>query len=1349
MKRARRLLIVLGVVALTAGIVVTAGKRYLASKHAAAKVAAHLEAVYGGPVHVEEVDVGFGSSSLKGLRLSESGPDAPEKPWATFDEVDADVSVWDLIRGEAQPQHLTLKGAAVALRFDKAGRLLTHLPAREGRGGALPEIRLEGSRITLSQEGRPDLVIHGVNATLHKGSEQETLEGTVADPKWGDWTLSGTLDPTRRGGSITLKTEHIHLTQPMLDSLPFVSPVVWKAVRIEKGDTPVEFTLGSRADEENFHYEITLNPQSTTVEVTSIDLKAEQARGRVVIKDGLVELRDVQGQAAGGDIATSGDLNFRTTPDRLDLGVRVKQVILKQLPKSWKIPEQIDGRLTGEAKLAVMIGKDKVHTDGTGEGVVTEARFIGFPADPMHLRLHADADGFHFKLREPVAEQEAARFVPAVALLLIAPAPAAERGLIDRAATLPAQAVNLLHEGVRLATNAVSDTGRRLLRALPQASDKPPDPRKPPTYLEANLSLRDVDLKQLLAGLKVEAPLNIEGRISFQVQAAFPVDTPGDMKAYRLRGTATLPWMTLEGLRLEDVRARISYQEGVLRLEELHGRVPEETPGKTAPTAAGSFDGTAQVQVALFGNLTARLDLENIPLARVLSLVPGAAEWAGGAFSGNVSVQAPLFRLRQPAAWTAAGKISSKRVRAYGLNLEDAAGDIRMKAGLLTLSDVKGRLEGAPVSGSAELRLTDPYRYEAKLALGRTLLTDLQRLAPQLRPPVAITGRFEATADLKGTLNPLTAITSGTGTASEVKVATVKLATLKFDWENNADRLALTNVRAGLYGGEVTGSATVPLRDTVAGKMDLRFKDVELGDLGKDVPALPVRVEGKANGTIDGTLPVVAAGREREATAKLDLQAPKLRVQGLPAERLRGSVAYRKGKVDYRFEGDTLGGKFNLNGTLPADPKPAEPPPDGRLQIEGAQLGRVWETFGVQALRPLRGRVDLNVDFRHDGPDGAATGEGRFALTRLRWDTTELTERIGGSVRLARQELRFRDLTGTLGGGLLRSQVSINLRQPERSWFTLDLDRVEASRLLAPWPSLAARVQGPVEARLRGTLGREWRGSGLINLSRGRVLDVDVNDWRLPVDFAFAPSQGRGQVEIHDTHAQVALGRVLGSGTAGWGLGSRVDVHLRFFGVDLRTLLRQFSDSSQLGGGQMTGRVDLTGNDVRSAEDLTGTMDATLQQTQAMEFPVLRQLTPFLMPGQSNGGTFRSGDVRARLARGVVRVERLSLAGTFLQLLVEGTVSLEGGRLNLEATANTGQVGVNPAFLRLLGLRIPAVGPVPLTLVLQASSYLANRVIHLGVTGTVRNPVVRVEPVSLLTEEAVRFFLNRSNVPVP
>src|SRR5207244_1250462 len=115
---------------------------------------------------------------------------------------------------------------------------------------------------------------------------------------------------------------------------------------------------------------------------------------------------------------------------------------------------------------------------------------------------------------------------------------------------------------------------------------------------------------------------------------------------------------------------------------------------------------------------------------------------------------------------------------------------------------------------------------------------------------------------------------------------------------------------------------------------------------------------------------------------------------------------------------------------------------------------------------------------------------------------------------------------------------------------------------------------------------------------------------------------------------------------------------------------------------------------------------------------------------------------------GVFRIEQLNFAGTTMQLFVDGTVTL-AGRLNLQVIANSGNLGVNPSFVRFLGLRIPAVGPIPVALFMEASTYFSNRLIHLRVSGTVRSPVITVEPLSLLTEEALRFFVNRANLPLP
>src|SRR5262249_4178082 len=130
-----------------------------------------------------------------------------------------------------------------------------------------------------------------------------------------------------------------------------------------------------------------------------------------------------------------------------------------------------------------------------------------------------------------------------------------------------------------------------------------------------------------------------------------------------------------------------------------------------------------------------------------------------------------------------------------------------------------------------------------------------------------------------------------------------------------------------------------------------------------------------------------------------------------------------------------------------------------------------------------------------------------------------------------------------------------------------------------------------------------------------------------------------------------------------------------------------------------------------------------------------------VLPGQTPSTAFDGGDVRARLERSMIRLERLRLISPTVQLIVEGRISLTG-RLDLEVTAHTGPLGANLPALRLLGVSVPATGAVPLVLAIRPTTLLANRVIHLHVGGTIRSPAIRVDPLAILTDEATRFFLN-------
>src|SRR5947207_142431 len=86
---------------------------------------------------------------------------------------------------------LLLTGAAIRLRFDKDGHLLTRLPARKGKAVSLPDVHLHRSRVTIDQEGRPEFAVEGIDAEVHSREGKVVLTGTVQDPRWGNWDVDG------------------------------------------------------------------------------------------------------------------------------------------------------------------------------------------------------------------------------------------------------------------------------------------------------------------------------------------------------------------------------------------------------------------------------------------------------------------------------------------------------------------------------------------------------------------------------------------------------------------------------------------------------------------------------------------------------------------------------------------------------------------------------------------------------------------------------------------------------------------------------------------------------------------------------------------------------------------------------------------------------------------------------------------------------------------------------------------------------------------------------------------------------------------------------------------------------
>ena len=382
-------LISLFLLALLAG----GAKWFLCSQQFKSLLADRLQAVMHGRLRIATVDAGVNSTSIHDVELVEQSTD---KPWAKIEHVEAKMPLLKLLSGAPEADSIHLQKVAVTLRFDKHNHLTTVLPERRGPLPELPLIEVSDGSLIIEQEGRKPFHLVNLDGKAVTKDGKAIFKGTIADPTWGKWSVTIGYDPISGVNEMSLKAEGVAVKQPMLSALPFVTPKAWSHVECN-GDTRADITFRTTSEEKPLQYKISLEPSATQVHVSSIDLDAQHASGKVLIEDGLVTLTGVQGQAAKGQIAVNGTLDFRRPEYVHHFAVRVHDLELQLLPRKWKIPSALSGLLSGNADLVVRVENGKVGTSGEGEGTIDRARLslVTF-RNPIRVKLLADGQGFHF-----------------------------------------------------------------------------------------------------------------------------------------------------------------------------------------------------------------------------------------------------------------------------------------------------------------------------------------------------------------------------------------------------------------------------------------------------------------------------------------------------------------------------------------------------------------------------------------------------------------------------------------------------------------------------------------------------------------------------------------------------------------------------------------------------------------------------------------------------------------------------------------------------------------------------------------------------------------------------------------
>ena len=849
------------------------------------------------------------------------------------------------------------------------------------------------------------------------------------------------------------------------------------------------------------------------------------------------------------------------------------------------------------------------------------------------------------------------------------------------------------------------------------------------TAVSASITLREVDLGELLSKLEVKLGYAITGKVTVEANVSVPLADATSSKAYTLRGKITSSELKLEGLRVRDLSAELVYAKGKLELTALRAALPPDEP----TDKPGELTGTATAAVEPRGDLTAALTLTRLPLGELFKAVPGGVSLSG-AVSGKAEFRGPLDELSDPATWVGSGDLTAPQLTVFGRGVRDAKVKLAVKGGKATLTDVAATVEGVPATGDGTLTLSGKYPFTAAVRTRPRGVSELQKLIPELGLPVAVRGKLETDTTAAGTLNPFAVSAAGSLAASEFAVGDTPADKLTAKWKVTPERVTVSDLSAGVFRGRVNGSGDVPLQPDKKGDFKLTFDEVDAGAVASAFPKAPVRLTGRVSGDVSGTLPVAEPNGQRAVAADVNLTAPKLTVQGIPAEKLTGKLGLDGTAVRYELEGKTLGGSFEVKGRYP-EAKPDAGKQDGEITLRGIDLSRLSDALRLSGVR-LRGVLDLTFRYSADLKEG----DGQYRVREFGFGQERLVPELSGRLRLRAGTLEAVEVTGPVSGGTVRARVRANLTDPLRNFYRIDVDRADVRRLLGLFTDRPLLVEGGVSLTARGRLWPEFRANGTLSLARGRVAGLTASDVRVP--FQLTVRGGGGELTVRDAVGTLGDGRVTGQFEYTWGASGRTTGQLRFTNVRVGNLLADLKQTNYFGNARVTGRIDVSGEAIRSADDLTGSVTASIEQAAVRDLPVLSAVTPFVPP-TAVLKPFDSGQLRGRLSRGVFRIEKLTLASPTTDLYADGTVTL-AGRLDLGVIVRTGTIGLNDTALRQIGLSLPLYfGPLPVSLVRDVSTFLSNRTVRLNLTGTVANPQPQLNTAALLTDEAVRFFLRR------
>ncbi|MBW3597615.1 MAG: AsmA family protein, partial [Planctomycetes bacterium] len=639
-------------------------------------------------------------------------------------------------------------------------------------------------------------------------------------------------------------------------------------------------------------------------------------------------------------------------------------------------------------------------------------------------------------------------------------------------------------------------------------------------YITTPFQRRVVDLEQLAGLLRrvgAELPFDVAGQVAVEGSIGYPRGALLTPRLYRIEAVLTAERLVIEGLVMRDVRAELLHQDGVARLRELSFLVPH---GAGPP---GRVTGSAILPLSPPGDLATNLQISQLPIERLLELLPELEGMAEGLISGEVRGQVNPARLNDVTAWRLTGGVNLEAAEIADLPPIAATTRFEAADGVLTMSQLRGRMGTAEFAGSGRATLTSPYQFIADVQLSDEQLTWLDELPEAYRPPFPVAGALRLKGAARGQLDPLQWRLEGEAAGERLDFGETEIAALAGDFtaQSPADgadslwsirgafrlgdlraggllanslqadfviddeRIDAANLAAVLYGGSVRGSASFPMAEPGDAQLELRMQGVDLGRLLADMNVLEAPLAGEAEGVVDLAIPVDDPDDVDRWRGVGRLTLSDVAALGLSRGAALAEFQIDRGRLLLSEVTATKGAmRLRLSGSVGL-----RSPHSYAIVAEGSQ----FEIARLNLLPPpVRPPAELAgvADFRLEGSGQLApisfVGRGEGNVAELRVDDVT-AEMVSLAFNAGEEQIQIARLDASLYGGELHGEGLWPRTDASPAEVELHWRDVNLGRLLDDAMSLPVSLEGVSDGDIAASAP-----PGAVNDFRRWSIDADV-----------------------------------------------------------------------------------------------------------------------------------------------------------------------------------------------------------------------------------------------------------------